>query len=248
VPPDLFASRQFTTANLVTFAVYGALGTAFFLLVLQLQVVSGFDPLVAGTALLPVTVMMLTLSARSSALAERIGPRLQLSTGPAIAAAGLLLTLRIGPAASYWLDVVPATLLFGLGLATLVAPLTATVLAAAPAEHVGVASGVNNAVARAAGLLAVALVPTLAGLDGADYRSAATFDAGFRNAIALCSGLLLVGALIGAVGITNRPPAAARAGTAEPESTQARPATDGSAPARSYSCPLDSPHAESRGL
>jgi len=150
-------------------------------------------------------VLMLLFSARSGALAQRIGPRLQMAAGPLVAALGLLLTLRIGHSASYWLDVLPAALVFGFGLTTLVAPLTSTVLAAAPSEHAGVASGVNNAVARAAGLLAVALLPTLAGLHGADYRSPDAFAAGYRIAIGICVGLLLLGGLTAAVAITDRP-------------------------------------------
>ncbi len=203
VPPSLFAVRQFTAANLVTFMVYAVLGSVFFLLVLDLQVVAGFSPLLSGTALLPLTLIMLALSARSGALAQRIGPRLQMTLGPVIAAVGLLLTLRIGPAASYWVEVLPAVTVFALGVTTLVAPLTSTVLAAAPSEHAGVASGVNNAVARAAGLLAVALLPTLAGLHGADYQAPAAFAAGFRIVVGICVGLLLLGAAVAALGISN---------------------------------------------
>lgn len=204
VPPVLFASRQFTAANVVTLCVYAALGALFFLLVLNLQVVAGFSPLLAGAALLPVTVLMLLLSSRSGALAQRIGPRLQMSVGPLIAAAGLLLTLRIGPGASYWVDVLPAVTVFGLGLATLVAPLTAAVLAAAPTRLAGIASGVNNAVARSAGLLAVAVLPAAAGLTDADYRSAAEFAAGYRTATLLNAALLVAGALTAGLGIRNR--------------------------------------------
>ncbi|HEV7824003.1 MAG TPA: MFS transporter [Mycobacteriales bacterium] len=196
VPPDLFASRQFTAANVVTFAVYAALGGVFFLLVLYLQVVAGFTPLAAGGALLPMTGVMLVLSARMGRLAQRIGPRLPMTIGPLVAASGLLLTLRIGPGASYWRDVVPAVVVFGLGLATMVAPLTATVLGAAPQRHAGVASGVNNAVARAAGLLAVAVLPAAAGLSGDDYRRPEVFAAGYRTAILLCVGLLVTGAVV----------------------------------------------------
>jgi len=151
LPPKIFANRQFTAANLVTFAVYAALGSVFFLLVVNLQVVSGFTPLLAGVALLPITVIMLLLSARSGALAGRIGPRLQMTLGPLVAAGGALMFLRIGANASYLTEVVPAVVVFGLGLALIVAPLTTTVLAAAESRYAGIASGVNNAVARAAG-------------------------------------------------------------------------------------------------
>src|SRR5919202_5964518 len=170
LPPGLFANRQFTAANLVTFVVYAALGGLFFFLVVDLQVVAGFSPLLAGSALLPVTVIMLALSARAGALAARIGPRLPMSLGPLVAACGTLLLLRIRPGASYLLDVLPPVAVLGLGLALIVAPLTTTVLAAVQAQHAGVASGVNNAVARAAGLLAVAVLPLVAGISGEDYQ------------------------------------------------------------------------------
>jgi predicted MFS family arabinose efflux permease len=196
VPLDLFRSRQFTAANAVTFLVYAALGVVFFLLVLHLQVVAGFSPLASGAALLPTTAMMLLLSARMGRLAQRIGPRWPMTIGPLVAATGLLLTLRIGPGASYWTDVVPAVVVFGLGLASLVAPLTATVLGAASQRHAGVASGVNNAVARAAGLLAVAVIPPVAGLTGTVYRRPDVFATGFRIAIEICIGLLVAGAVI----------------------------------------------------
>lgn len=167
LPLDIFRSAVFAATNLVTFAVYAAIGGVFFLLVLELQVVSGYSALRAGTALLPVTLMMLLLSARAGALAARIGPRWPMTVGPVTSAVGVALMTRVGPDASYVRDVLPAALLFGLGLAVTVAPLTATVLAAVPDRHAGLASGVNNAVARVAGLLAVAALPLVAGLSGA---------------------------------------------------------------------------------
>ena len=121
----------------MTFLVYGALGVLFFLLVVHLQVVADFGPVAAGSSLLPVTVIMLLLSARSGAIAARIGPRLQMSVGPLLCAAGVLLLSPIGADADYLVDVLPGVVVFGLGLAVLVAPLTATALAAAPAEHWG---------------------------------------------------------------------------------------------------------------
>jgi len=203
LPLSMFSSRQFSAANAVTFLVYGAFGGALFLLVVQLQVVAGFSPLAAGTALLPVTVVMLLLSARGGQLAQRIGPRLPMSLGPLVCAAAMVLMLRIGPGASYARDVLPAVLVLGLGLALLVAPLTATVLAAADVHRAGVASGVNNAVARAAGLIAVAALPAVAGLSGASYTDAAQFNSGFRIALAVAAGLLVVGAGVAAVTIRN---------------------------------------------
>ena len=168
LPLDIFASRQFTAANLVTFVVYGALGGSLFLLPIQLQRVVGYTPLASGVALVPVTLIMLLLSARSGRLASRIGPRLPMTLGPLLVAAGFALFTRIGPGASYLADILPASLVYGLGLVLTVAPLTSTVLAAAPAEHAGIASAVNNDVARTAGLLAVAVLPVAAGISGAD--------------------------------------------------------------------------------
>ncbi|MGR6963342.1 MFS transporter [Geodermatophilus sp. URMC 61] len=204
VPPALFRDPQFSAANAVTLLVYAALGALFVLLVLQLQVVSGFSPLLAGTALLPVTVLMLLFSARVGALAQRIGPRPLMTAGPLVAAAGVLLMRRIGPDASYVPDVLPAAALFGAGLTLLVAPLTATVLDSAADRFAGVASGVNNAVARAAGLLAVAVVPVAAGITGDAYTDPTALDAGFRTAMLLCAGLLVAGALVAAV-LVRRP-------------------------------------------
>ncbi|HEY6749680.1 MAG TPA: MFS transporter [Mycobacteriales bacterium] len=224
VPPGLFASRQFTVTNLVTFLVYGSLSAVLFLLVLHLQVVTGFSPLEAGISLLPFTLLMLVLSSRSGALAARIGPRLQMTAGPLIAAAGMLLMLRIGRDSSYVADVLPAVLLFGFGMTVLVAPLTATVLAAAPGQHAGAASGVNNAVARSAGLLAVALLPPVAGLTGSVYRDPAAFADGFRIAVLIGTGMLVLGGLLSAVGIRN---------TEDELETE-----------HCFSCPLDGPHLE----
>jgi EmrB/QacA subfamily drug resistance transporter len=210
VPPVMFANPQFTAANVETFVVYAALSGLFFFLVVDLQVVAGFSPLLAGSALLPVTAIMLVLSSRMGALASRIGPRVPMALGPLVAACGVLLLLRVGPNTSYVLDVLPAVAIFGLGLAFLVAPLTTTVLAAAPAEHAGVASGVNNAVARAAGLLAVAMLPLVAGISGDDYQRPDTFAAGFRIAVLVCAGLLVAGGLLAALTIRNPAPAEPR--------------------------------------
>ncbi|TDE15155.1 MFS transporter, partial [Actinomadura sp. 6K520] len=196
LPLDVFASRQFTAVNAVTFIMYGGMGVLFFLFVLNLQVVGGFSPIAAGTALLPVTVLMLLLSARAGALAQKIGPRLPMTGGLLVAAAGMLLVSRVGADASYVRDVLPAVVVFGLGLSAAVAPLTATVLATAQVRHAGVASGVNNAVARAAGLLAVAAIPPLAGLAGDAYENPAEFSRGFGIAMVACAALLGAGALL----------------------------------------------------
>ncbi|MFF3938386.1 MFS transporter [Streptomyces phaeofaciens] len=196
MPLDIFASRQFTAVNLVTLCVYAAFGGFFFLAALQLQVVAGWSALGAGTALLPATLLMLLLSARSGELGERIGPRIPLTVGPLLCATGMLLMLRVGPDASYLTDVLPAVLVLGLGMVSLVAPLTATVLASVDVSRAGLASGINNAAARAAGLVAVAALPLLTGMGPEAYRSAAAFDDAFRKAMGWCAGALVVGAAV----------------------------------------------------
>ncbi|GAA4151961.1 MFS transporter [Actinomadura keratinilytica] len=203
LPLEMFGSRQFSAVNAVTFAMYGGMGVLFFLFVVNLQVVSGFTPVAAGTALLPVTVLMLLLSARAGALARRIGPRLPMTAGLVVAAVGMLLVGRVGAHASYVRDVLPAVAVFGLGLSAVVAPLTATVLAAVDGRHAGVASGVNNAVARTAGLLAVAAVPPLAGLTGAAYDDPAAFSGGFAASMRVCAVLLLAGAVLTALTVRD---------------------------------------------
>ncbi|MEV8098412.1 MFS transporter [Kitasatospora sp. NPDC085879] len=196
LPLELFSSRLFTSVNLVTLCVYGAFSGIFLLLTVQLQVVSGFTPLVAGVALVPITVLMLAFSSRAGRLGRAIGPRLPLFLGPMICAVGVLLMLRIGPDASYWADVLPAVTVLGCGMTLLVAPLTATVLAAVDVRRAGIASGVNNAAARAAGLLAVAALPALAGLSGDAYRVPAEVDDAFGTAMLICAGLLAAGGLL----------------------------------------------------
>lgn len=216
LPPSLFRARLFTSVNIVTLCVYGAFGGFFFLAALQLQVVAGYSALGAGTALLPTTVLMLLLSARSGDLAQRIGPRLPLTAGPLLCAAGMLLMLRVdGAHSSYVADVLPAVSVLGLGMVTLVAPLTATVLASVDTGHAGLASGVNNAAARAAGLVTVAALPLLVGMGPEAYRSAAEFGAAFRRAMPLCAGLLVLGAAV--AWWTVRAPEAERADRCHPE-------------------------------
>lgn len=205
LPLGLFTARQFTATNLVTFVVYAALGGALFLLPVQLQQVCGYSPLRSGTALLPVTVIMLALSARSGRLAARIGPRLQMSVGPIVVGAGLALLTRIDAAGDYLTQVLPAVTVFGLGLAMTVAPLTATALAAVTPRHAGLASAVNNDVARVASLIAVAVLPALGGITGASYLHPAEFSRGFHMAVLLAAALCGLGGLIAAVTIRNPP-------------------------------------------
>jgi EmrB/QacA subfamily drug resistance transporter len=202
VPPDMFADRTFTLANAVTFVVYAALAGVMMLFVMQLQVSLGYPPTLAGIAGLPITLIMLLLSARSGRLAARYGPRWFLVAGPVVIALGMLLLTRVVPGASYVTDVLPAVIVFGLGLSCVVAPVTATVLAAAEDRHAGIASGVNNAIARTGGLLAVAVLPAVSGLTGEAYADPAALTSAWRTAMALCAGLCLLGGLI-ALGIRN---------------------------------------------
>jgi len=208
---SLFRNRQFSATNAVTFAIYGALGGALFLLPVELQVVSGYSALESGLALLPVTIIMLALSARSGRLAARIGPRLQMSAGPLVVAVGLALLTRAANHGSYAANVLPAVTVFGLGLAATVAPLTATALESAAAEHAGLASAVNNDVARAAGLLAVAILPFLAGITGSSYLHPHQLASGFKSAVTICAVLCAAGGALAAATIRNptRPGAAA---------------------------------------
>jgi len=196
VPPSIFSSRQFTAANALTFVVYAALGGVFFLLVVFLQRVLGYSPLEAGAASLPITAIMLAFSARAGAVAQRIGPRLPLTVGPVLIAAGMLLMLRINGSSTYVTAVLPAVVVFGLGLACTVAPVTATVLAAVEDEHAGVASGVNNAVARTAQLVAVAVLPLAIGLSDETLGDPPAFTDAFHLAMVLAAGLALAGAVI----------------------------------------------------
>ena len=204
LPLDIFASRQFTVINVITFIVYGGMGVVFFVFVQALQVVSGFSPLAAGISMLPFTILMLLLSARAGQLASRIGPKLPLTLGLAVAACGMLLMTRIGTRASYLTDVLPAVTVFGLGMTAVVAPLTATVLASADVRHAGVASGVNNAVARAGSLLLVAAIPPLTGLTGDAQAHPARFETGFHESVLIGAALLAAGAVLSLLTVRDR--------------------------------------------
>ncbi|HEX3623027.1 MAG TPA: DHA2 family efflux MFS transporter permease subunit [Acidimicrobiales bacterium] len=208
VPLEIFRSHQFSGANATTFAVYGAFNGALFLFVVELQRGMGYSALEAGSAMLPVTLLMLTLSSRAGRLSQRMGPRLPMTVGPAVAGGGLLLLGQVGPGTHYLTGVLPAVIVFGLGLALTVAPLTAAVMAAVEERHLGVGSGVNNAVARVAGLLSVALLPLAAGLSGVD-PGAPGFPAGVRTALRISAVVCVVG---GGVAFTSvRRSVAARA-------------------------------------
>jgi EmrB/QacA subfamily drug resistance transporter len=209
MPLDVFDNPTFRAINLLTFVIYGALAMTFFLLALVLQVALGYSPIAAGSSLVPVTAIMLVFSARAGALAQRVGPRLPLTIGPAVIAAGLLLFTQVEPGTSYLTGVLPAVLVFGGGLALTVAPLTAAVLAAAEPRHAGLASGVNNAVARVAGLVAVAAVPLLTGFDASGQIGAGALVDGFHTAVLVAAGLCAAGAAMAAATIKPERPAPA---------------------------------------
>jgi MFS family permease len=156
LPLALFRSRNFAVGNVATLTIYAGLGGMTFLLPLFLQQTAGYSATDAGLSLLPLTVIIFLLSKRFGAFSDRVGPRLLMGAGPLVAAAGVLLFLRLDRSGDYVSEILPGVILFGLGLAMTVAPLTATVLGAVEEEHAGIASGVNNAIARVAGLLAIA--------------------------------------------------------------------------------------------
>jgi EmrB/QacA subfamily drug resistance transporter len=158
LPLVLFRSRNFAVGNLATLTMYSGLGGALFFVGLYLQQVAGYSALAAGAAFLPLTAMMFMLSRQFGRLADRYGPRWFMGFGPVIAGTGLFLLLRVDARADYLTQLLPALIVFGLGLSLTVAPLTATVLGAVDETHAGVASGVNNAIARVAGLLAIAVL------------------------------------------------------------------------------------------
>jgi EmrB/QacA subfamily drug resistance transporter len=207
VPMHLFRSRTFSVANLMTLLVYGALGAMLFFLVLQLQVTTGWSPLQAGLATLPLTLVMLLFSSRAGAFATRVGPRLPLSVGPIVCGLGVLLLRGIDADTSYVTGVLPGVLVFSTGLVLLVAPLTASVLAAAPDRFAGIASGINNAVARTGSLLAVSALPAVVGVAGEDYQDPAVFSAGYAQAQLICAVLLVSGGVISFVGLRDVRPA-----------------------------------------
>ncbi len=215
MPTILFTSRQFSAANVMTLLVYAALGGVTFFLVLQLQTVAGYGPLRAGISLLPITIVMLFLASRGGQLASRIGPRIPMTVGPLVCATGIALLSRIDADTAYWVDVFPGVTIFALGLSLLVAPLTATVLAAAPDRYAGIASGVNNAVARAGSLLAVAALPVAVGLSGSDYDRPGAFGAGYQRVSWICVGLLVAGGVISWLLIRNPIPSSPAAAMAE---------------------------------
>jgi EmrB/QacA subfamily drug resistance transporter len=206
LPLSLFSSTQFSATNIVTFIVYGAIGGTLFLLPINLQNVSGYSPLKSGVSLLPATVITLVLSSRSGLLASRIGPRLQMSLGPVLIGIGLALFILTRKAGNYPTEILPGVIVFGLGLAVTVAPLTSTALASAPTKNADIASAVNNDVARAAGLVAVALLPAAGGIHGTNYRNASQLSSGFHTASLIAAGLCLAAGILAALTIRNPAP------------------------------------------
>jgi EmrB/QacA subfamily drug resistance transporter len=198
VPLSLFTDRVFTAANICTFAIYGALSAGFLLLVLQLQYVSGYSPLEAGLATMPPTILMLLFSGRAGALGQRIGPRWPLTFGPLIMALGFIIYLKVDGDPNFFLEVLGGGIVSGIGLTLLVAPLTTSVLASAPPDQAGIASGINNAVARTASLLAVAAIPPIAGIAGANFSSPEVFSPGFRTGTLIVVGMLVVAGVMAA--------------------------------------------------
>jgi EmrB/QacA subfamily drug resistance transporter len=202
---ELFMRRNFAVGNLQTLTMYGGLAILFFFLVIYLQQVAGYTALESGLATLPTTLTMFVLSKRFGALADRYGPRLFMGVGPLVAAGGILLLLRTGRHVSYFGDLVPALVVFSIGLAMTVSPLTAAVLADADDSDAGIASAINNAVARIAGLLAVSFVGIVvaARLVGDSFAANSESVSAFHEVVVICAALVAAGGVIGAIGITN---------------------------------------------
>jgi MFS family permease len=202
LPPAIFRPAQFRAANAVTFVVNGALGGFAFVFIPALEIIAGYSPVVAGSALVPVTVVTLLLSGASGQLAQRIGPRPQLVAGCLLCTVASMLAVRIGPDADYWTAVLPVALLFGLGLASLIPPLTASAMNSAPDSLAGLASGVNNAVARVAGLLWIAALPPITGLIGAAYTDPVQFQSSFARISWICAAAFACAAVLAGAFIT----------------------------------------------
>jgi MFS family permease len=210
LPLSLFKVRNFTVGNLATLAIYAGLAVSSFILTITLQQVGGYSALAAGLAMLPVTFLMFFLSSRFGALAGRYGPRIFMTLGPLTAAVGFLLMLHLQLPVHYLSDLLPGILVFGLGLSITVAPLTSAVLGDIAPRHAGVASAVNNAVARVAGLVAVAFVGVITGTQ--------LVLVGYRRVLVIVAGLLAVGGIISLLGIRT---STASSEVAEPISSEA---------------------------
>ncbi len=229
VPLSLFSDRTFSVINLVTFTVYAGLSGIMFFLVIQLQISLGWSPLEAGMASLPSTLIMLFLSGRSGAIGARTGVRAPLTLGAVLGAVGVVLLAGVGPGDDYLTDVLPGVVLLGIGLTALVPTLTATVMASAPPDLAGIASGVNNGVARSAGLIAVAALPAVAGLAGTSYTDPGQLTSAYRTAMLICAGLLVIGGALSVSLLPGRvspPPARpGQAGRRQPDEAEPAPTT-----------------------
>jgi EmrB/QacA subfamily drug resistance transporter len=202
---SLFRRRNFSVGNVETLTMYAGLSVLFFFLIIFLQEAAGYSAIKAGTTTLPVTGVMFLLSRRMGALADRFGPRLFMGCGPLVAAAGILLLLRTGLHTVYVTDLLPGLLIFAVGLSMTVSPLTATVLAGADESDAGIASAVNNAVARVAGLIGVSLTGVVVAgtLIGDTFGPNQASVHAFHQALIVCATLVASGGIIGLVGIEN---------------------------------------------
>jgi predicted MFS family arabinose efflux permease len=198
LPLRLFALRNFSVTNIETFAVYGGLSAFSFFLVVFLQQLAGYSPFRAGLTTLPVTVVMFVLSRYAGRYSMRFGPRLFMTLGPLIAGGSTIVLMRLPTHVNYWRDLLPPLLGFSVGLSLTVAPLTTTVLSDAGASDAGVASGVNNAVARVAGLIAIAVI----GIAAASGSTRLTAH-GFHVAMLVTGLLMIAGGAIGGAGLRN---------------------------------------------
>ncbi len=204
---DLFKRHNFTVGNIETLSMYAGLSLLFFFLVLFLQNAAGYSATQAGLAGLPVTIVMFLASTRFGAMADRYGPRLFMGVGPIIASVGLALLTQVEADLDYATDLLPPLLIFSVGLSMTVAPLTATVLADADEHNAGLASGINNAIARVAGLLGIAIVGAIV---AAQYGDDADASVGaFHLAMAISAGLVAFGGVLGLLG-HPQPPAQGR--------------------------------------
>jgi EmrB/QacA subfamily drug resistance transporter len=209
VPMSIFRSAQFSATNVVTFLLYGAFGAVLFLLGLVLQGPLDYSPLLAGAATVPLTIVMLLFSARAGALAQRIGPRIPMTLGPLLCAVGFALLTRVEPGRSYVESVLPGILVFAAGLTLTVAPLTTTALSSVPGNLAGVASGVNNAVARTGSLVAVAAIPVVAGFTAGAAIDDETLLDGYWRVLWAGAGVAVVAAIVAAVWVRTIEPESA---------------------------------------
>jgi MFS family permease len=199
----LFRSRQFVSANVLALVTYAALGGVIFLFVAFLQITLGYTAVQAGAATLPITLLLLTLSTPSGAIAQRIGPRIPLTIGAVLTGAGLLLMAQIHPGDRFLSGVLPSLIVFGVGLGVLITPITATVLASVDSQHSGIASAVNNALSRLGQMIAVAALPLAAGLSGSAFEDPAKMAAGFPVAMTVAAGAAFAAALLAWTTISN---------------------------------------------